>query len=233
MMVAGVTRIFLSPSLYLTVSDWPSVLLTCSATVALVMVELGSRSQGRWPSPTRALASGKIRIATAFWLPSGCGMAVTAMYELSLMSASDACTTSFTGALSASLIFISAPSRAFAVSIGTLTFSRVARTRTVCGAWAAAKEVAKSRATALAPKVLIIVIVILPKGCQFTPQAKGPGGWTLKPRRPLRYSGRLGGGRPEIGLGQGAEFRGHFGLSAEPQLKTAHRLMPPHAEPVR
>src|SRR6202051_1502896 len=148
------------------------------------------------------------------------------------MSASEAFTTSFTGALSASLIFISAPSRAFAVSIGTLTVSSVARTLTVCGAWAAAKEAAKSRATALAPNVLIIVIVILPKGCQFTPQAKGLGGWTLKPRSRLRYSCGLGGGRPEGGLGQGPEFRGHFGFSAEPQLKTAHRLMQQHAEPV-
>src|SRR5580704_1683972 len=150
------------------------------------------------------------------------------------MSASDAFTTSFTGSLSASLIFISAPSRDFAVSIGTLTSSRVARTRTICGAWAAAKEAAKSRATALAPNVLrvIIVIVILPKGCQFTPQAKSFGGWHLKPRSRLRYSCRLGGGRPEIGFGQGAEFRGHFGLSAKPQLKTAHRLMQQHAEPV-
>src|SRR5580704_13303342 len=148
------------------------------------------------------------------------------------MSASDIGTTSFTGALSASLIFISAPSRAFAVSIGTLTFSRVARTRTICGAWAAAKEVAKSRATALAPNVLIIVIVILPKGCQFTPQAQRLGGWYLKPRSRLRYSCGLGGGRPEIGLGQGPQFRGHFGLSAEPQLKTAHRLVQQHAEPV-
>src|SRR5580658_2276236 len=233
-MVAGVTRIFLSPSLYLTVTVWPSVPATCSATVALVMVELGSRSQGRKPSATPRIASGKIRIATAFWLPSGCGMAVTAIYELSLISASEAFTTSFTGALSASLIFISAPSRAFAVSIGTLTFSRVARTRTICGAWAAAKEAVKSRATALAPSVLrvIIVIVILPKGCQFTPQAKGLGGWDLKPRSRLRYSGRLGGGRPEIGLGEGPQFRGHFGFFAEPQLKTAHRLMQQHAEPV-
>src|SRR6202035_5702465 len=148
------------------------------------------------------------------------------------MSASDIRTTSFTGALWPSLIFISAPSRAFAVSIGTLTFSRVARTRTICGAWAAAKEVAKSRATALAPNVLIIVIVILPKGCQFAPQAQRLGGWYLKPRSRLRYSCGLGGGRPEIGLGQGPQFRGHFGLSAEPQLKTAHRLMQQHAEPV-
>src|SRR5580704_8750842 len=149
------------------------------------------------------------------------------------MLASDIGTTSFTGALSASLIFISAPSRAFAVSIGTLTFSRVARTRTVCGAWAAAKEAANSRAMALAPNPrVIMVIVILPKGCQFTPQAEGLGGWTLKPRRRLRYSCALGGGRPEIGLGQGAEFRGHFGFFAEPQLKTAYRLMQQHAEPV-
>src|ERR1700676_4545045 len=196
------------------------------------MVELGSRSQGRWPSPTPRIASGKIRIATAFWLPSGCGMAGTAMYEFSLISGREAFTTSLTGALSASLIFISAPSRDFAVSIGTLTFSRVARTRTVCGAWAAAKEAAKSRATALAPNVLIIVIVILPKGCQFTPQAKGLGGWVLKPRSGLRYSCALAGGSLKIGLGPGPQFRSHVGFSAEPQLKTAHRLMQQHAEPV-
>ena len=42
----------------------------------------------------------------------------------------------------------------------------------------------------------------------------------------------LAGGSLKIGLGQGAEFHGHFGLSAEPQLKTAHRLMQQHAEPV-
>src|ERR1700733_16015601 len=126
------------------------------------------------------------------------------------MSASEAFTPSFTGALSASLIFISAPSRDFAVSIGTLTSSRVARTRTICGAWAAAKEAVKSRATALAPNVLIIVIVILPKGCQFTPQAQRLGGWHLKPRSQLRYSCPLAGGSLKIGLGQAADVRGHL-----------------------
>src|ERR1700682_6417 len=150
------------------------------------------------------------------------------------MSVSEAFTTSFTGALSASLIFIAAPARDFAARIWPSMVSRVARTRTVCGAWAAAKEAAKSSATALAPNVLrvIVVIVILPKGCNFTPQAKGLGGWTLKPRSWLRYSGRLGGGRPEISLGQGAEFRGHFGRFAKPQRKAAHRLMQQHAETV-
>jgi hypothetical protein len=69
--------------------------------------------------------------------------------------------------------------------------------------------------------------VILPKGCQFTPQAKGLGGWTLKPRSRLRYSYGLGSGRPEIAFDQGPQLRGHFGRFAEPQRKAAHRLMQP------
>ena len=43
-------------------------------------------------------------MSTAFWLPSDCGMPVTPIYELSLMSARAALTMPRTPALSVSLI---------------------------------------------------------------------------------------------------------------------------------
>ena len=43
---------------------------------------------------------------------------------------------------------------------------------------------------------------------------------------------RLAGGRAEIGFEQGPQFRGDFGLFAEPERKAAHRLMQQHAKPV-
>jgi hypothetical protein len=58
--VPGGTTTFFSPSLYLTRMSWPSVPATVVATVALVMVELGRRSQGRKPSATPRCDSGKI-----------------------------------------------------------------------------------------------------------------------------------------------------------------------------
>src|SRR6516164_2633081 len=123
--------IFFSPSLYVTVSVWPSTPAAWLATVALVIVLLG-KSQFEKPSAGCTLG-GKMRIAIAFWLPSGCGEAVMARYEPSFMSESGAFTTSLTGALSASLIFISPPSRAFAVKVPPSTLVMVARTRTDAG----------------------------------------------------------------------------------------------------
>jgi hypothetical protein len=67
--------------------------------------------------------------------------------------------------------------------------------------------------------------VILPKGCQFTPQAKGLGGWTLKPRSRLRYSCGLGSGRPEIAFDQGPQLRGHFGRFAEPRRAALKEIL--------
>src|ERR1700675_1543954 len=58
--VSGGTTTFFSPSLYFTRMFWPSVPLTVSATVALVMVELGRRSQGLKPSAAPRWVSGKI-----------------------------------------------------------------------------------------------------------------------------------------------------------------------------
>src|SRR6516164_430066 len=123
--------IFFSPFLYVTVSVWPSTPAAWLATVALVIVLLG-KSQFEKPSGG-CTPGGKMRIAVAFWLPSGCGEAVMARYEPSFMSESGAFTTSLTGALSASLIFISPPSRAFAVNIPLSTLAMVARTRTDAG----------------------------------------------------------------------------------------------------
>src|SRR6516164_5850394 len=88
--------IFFSPSLYVTVSVWPSIPAAWLATVALVIVLLG-KSQFEKPSGGCTLG-GKMRIAIAFWLPSGCGEAVMARYEPSFMSESGAFTTSLTGA---------------------------------------------------------------------------------------------------------------------------------------
>src|SRR6202795_4256617 len=75
--VPGGTTTFFSPSLYLTRMFWPSVPATVWATVALVMVELGRRSQGRKPSAAPRWASGKMCTASAFWVPSGSGIAET------------------------------------------------------------------------------------------------------------------------------------------------------------
>src|SRR6185312_7351432 len=58
--VPGGTTTFFSPSLYLTRMFWPSVPAAMLATVALVMVLFGRRSQGRNPSPAPRWASGKM-----------------------------------------------------------------------------------------------------------------------------------------------------------------------------
>src|SRR6516164_7189323 len=151
--------IFFSPSLYVTVSVWPSIPAAWLATVALVIVLLG-KSQFEKPS-AGCTFGGKIRTAIAFWLPSGCGEAVMARYEPSFISESGALTTSLTGALSESLIFISPPSRAFAVNIPLSTLAMVARTRTDAGVCAATIEAVKSKAMALALAILRVVIAII------------------------------------------------------------------------
>src|SRR6516165_11208465 len=144
--------IFFSPSLYVTVSVWPSIPAAWLATVALVIV-LSGESQFEKPSGGCTLG-GKMRIAIAFWLPSGCGEAVMARYDPSFMSESGAFTTSLTGALSASLILISPPSRAFAVTVPPSMLAMVARTRTDASACAATIEVVKRKAMALALAIL-------------------------------------------------------------------------------
>src|SRR5450830_1090398 len=68
------TMIFFSPPLYFSVSVRP-LLATTSPTLPLVMVLLGARSNGRWPSPVPAMAGGKTCTSSAFCEPSGCGIA--------------------------------------------------------------------------------------------------------------------------------------------------------------
>src|SRR5262249_41139140 len=55
----GTSNVF-SPSLYFKTSVLPLLLATWVATVALVIVLLGMRSQERWPSPVPRIASGKM-----------------------------------------------------------------------------------------------------------------------------------------------------------------------------
>ena len=69
-------------------------------------------------------------IAIAFWLPSGCGIAVTPIYEFGLMSASEALTKFITRTLSGTLTVSIAPSRALTVSVLPSTFSISPRMRT-------------------------------------------------------------------------------------------------------
>src|SRR5579864_4094093 len=238
--VFGGTMTFFSPSGYFTMMVWPSTPATVDSTSALVMVLPGSRSQGlKRAGTTPFCESMKMCRPIAFWLPSGCGIAVTPMKSPCLMSASVALTMAVTRALSASLTCMVLPSRALTVSIEPSTFSMVPRMRTggvcdICCACAKATEVANRTPTAATPSIrrVIVVIIILP--ILFPIHAGGGrrGGWVLKHRSRLRYSSRRGGGRPEVGFGQSPQFRGHFGLFAEPQLKAAHRLMQQHAEAV-
>ena len=74
------------------------------------------------------------------------------------MSESDAFTTSLTGAFGASSIFIATPSRLFTDNVCPLTLSIVARTRTTCGACAAANDAANSAATAAGPSILRVIL---------------------------------------------------------------------------
>src|SRR5262249_34371528 len=77
------------------------------------------------------LGPGKAGISPAFWLPSDCGMPVTPMNELSLMSESAALTIPRTAALSVTLpLYVVCPSRDLPVSTGPSTASTVPRTRT-------------------------------------------------------------------------------------------------------
>ena len=116
--------------------------------------EAFGRVHARWEDEDRRC------LLAAVGLPE----AVMARYEPSFMSESGAFTTSLTGALSASLIFISPPSRAFAVTVPPSTLAMVARTRTNAGACAETIETVKRKAIVLAPAILrvIIAIIVLP-----------------------------------------------------------------------
>src|SRR5208282_5982698 len=90
---SGVTMMFFSPSLYLTVMTGPLTPVTVAPTVPLVMVLLGAPSQGRKPSPVPRIDSAKMCTSIAFCEPSGYGMAPLPMNAPSLISAIAAFTT--------------------------------------------------------------------------------------------------------------------------------------------
>ena len=70
----------------------------------------------------------------AFWLPSGCGIAVTPMNVPSLMSESEAFTIAATRTSSASFTVMVSPARDLTVSVLPSTFSIVPRMRSGGGA---------------------------------------------------------------------------------------------------
>ena len=78
-------------------------------TAPLVIVLPGARSQGREPSPTPRIASGKMWISSACRRPSGSGMAATPTNVLGLMSLIEAFSTVETDVFSSSLTVASAP----------------------------------------------------------------------------------------------------------------------------
>ena len=95
----------------------------------------------------------------AFWLPSGCGIAVTPMNEPSLMSESCALVIAVMRGLSASLIVAWLPSRSLAVIVLPSTFSIVPRTRVGLAFCAqAADPSAMVRPAAAAARRMIVLI---------------------------------------------------------------------------
>src|SRR5215216_444895 len=76
--------------------------------------------------------SGKICTSSAFWLPSGCGIAALPRYEPCLMSDSEAFSTPTTCTLPVSAIWRSAPSLDFIDSVLPSSFSIVPRTLKLC-----------------------------------------------------------------------------------------------------
>src|SRR5258705_4462079 len=108
-LVSDVTVTVLVPPLKLTVTSFPSTLLTLLfstlldfwATVPLVMLLFGLRSHARFPSPVPRIDSGKIWTSTACSLPSVPGVAAVPIKLPGLISDSDALATDTSFALSA------------------------------------------------------------------------------------------------------------------------------------
>ena len=117
------------------------------------------------------------------------------------MSAIELLTTSVHRAVVGELHFhLGAVAALGADQIEPLTLSTVARTRTICGACAAANETASRRATALAPanfrvNIVIIVLPMVVSSCRWSATADG----FETPDLP-GYSGASAGGRAQIGF---------------------------------
>src|SRR5579862_871253 len=112
-----------------------------------------------------------------------------------LISSSEALTMAVIRALSASFMFTVPPSRALTIRLEPSTFSMVPRIRTgggpLIGTWAAARDTAKSKAMALAPTVLRVIIctVVLPWVANSN-QRRALWRLRFKTRSRLRYSNR-------------------------------------------
>src|SRR6266567_4557803 len=107
--------------------------------------------------------------SSAFWLPSGCGIAALPRKVPSLMSAIEAFTTATIIAFSVSVSLTSAPSLDFNESTLPSAFSIVPRMRTVC-AMAAAHDAAM---IAPASAIRIVLIILFPRKRQCAPSQRG------------------------------------------------------------
>src|SRR6267154_1050792 len=96
--------------------------------------------------------------SSAFWLPSGCGIAALPRKVPSLMSAIEALTTATIIALSVSVSLSSAPSLDFKVRTLPSTFSMSPRTRRVC----AVAAVHHAAMIAPASAIRIVLIMLFP-----------------------------------------------------------------------
>src|SRR3954469_2848751 len=112
----------------------PSPMFLMAATLALVILLSGRRSQSRWPSPAPRMLSGKMCTSSATSAPSFWPTVVVPMYLPLPMSAMLALATPTTTTLSGTLTFIDSPLRALTVSRLPAICSSVPRMRV--GAWA-------------------------------------------------------------------------------------------------
>src|SRR6516165_1825380 len=120
------------------------------------MVLFGAPSHGRCPSPVPRWVSAKMCTSSAFWLPSGCGIAPLPMNEPSLISASEAFTTPTIVALPVSVSVAAAPSRVFTDSVLPSTFSIVPRSLWVCATAGEIASAAKAAHASTHPAILLM-----------------------------------------------------------------------------
>src|SRR6266850_1093512 len=152
--VRGVTSTFFSPPLYWMVITLPSPMLLMSATLALVILLSGRRSQSRWPSPVPRMLSGKMCTSSATSTPSRWPTVVVPMNLPLPMSAMLALVMPMTTTLSGTLTFISSPPRALTVRMLPSTCSSVPRMRV--GAWARTAVDSAAMTTAAIERIMLV-----------------------------------------------------------------------------
>src|SRR6266850_4773902 len=152
--VRGVTSTFFSPPLYWMVITLPSPMLLMSATLALVILLSGRRSQSRWPSPVPRMLSGKMCTSSATSTPSRWPTVVVPMNLPLPMSAMLALVMPMTTTLSGTLTFISSPPRALTVRMLPSTCSSVPRMRV--GAWARTAVDSAVMTTAATERIMLV-----------------------------------------------------------------------------